>query len=212
VNFIKQLKDTLFSISSYKVYEPNIAQLLASFAINLLERTRDFNQVSQRLGDIQNKASDMENPKDAYIIALLKGDIRQANLLLILADSAKGASTTTMQEIMKNQQLANKMFGDKSAELLNAQYLDNLQAQDNAAKIERSLAAYQALIPVGAQKAKWSKDLNNFAESVWKSPVVKNIIDTPIVKMLGAASGGFEHFSDFYKMPLKAIFNGVTNV
>jgi hypothetical protein len=208
--FINQLKDTLFAISSYRAFEPNIAQLLANFAINLFERTRDYKQVMEKLVEIKTMAQDLENPKDGYIISLLRGNIHQANILLILSDisSEKGVSNDTLNKLVDNQQIANKMFGSKSSELLNAQYLENLQAAAWAAEIQKSLAAYQALIPIGAQRAKWRRDLHTFAESVWKNPVVKNLIDTPIVSMLGAAKGGYEQFKDSIAAPWKSIYGG----
>jgi len=208
LDFIRQIKDTLFAISSYKVYEPNIAKLLAYFAIRMLDRTRDFSQVTKKLADIQEKASDTEKPRDGYIISLLRGNVNQANLLLLLSDVATGVSKATLQQITENQQLANKMLGSKSQELINAQYLDNQLAAANAAEIQRSLAAYQALIPIAAQRARWRQDVNRLAESIWKSKAARDLLKTPTVMMLGAALGGFEQFKVAYKMPIKSLFKG----
>ena len=203
--FANNLKDTLFAISGYSTFEPNIAQLLANFAFKLLDSTRSFDQVNRKLTDIKDKATDTERPKDAYIIALLKGDFQAANLLLLLSDIGKIVSKTTLQDIQNTQQLANKLLGPRSQELLNAQYLDNQQAAANAAKLNNSLAKYQAMIPIGAQRARWRQQVFQFGESFFKG-VGKSLLASPIVTQLGAAAGGFESFHDIYKVPLKDVF------
>ncbi len=208
LNFIRLLKDTLFAISGYSRFEPNIAQLLANFAITLLDRTRSFDQVNRKLEDIKTKASDTERPKDAYIIALLKGDYQTANLLLLLSDIGQIVSKQTLQDIQSTQQLANKLLGPKSQELINAQYLDNELAAGNAAEINNSLAKFQAMIPIGAQRARWRQQVNQFAENAFQSDSIKKLMASPVVTNLGAAAGGFGAFKDVYKMPLKDIFGG----
>jgi hypothetical protein len=208
VPFATNLKDTLFAISGYSRFEPNIAQLLANFALNLLDRTRSFDQVNRKLQDIKDKASDTERPKDAYIIALLKGDYQTASLLLLLSDIGKMVSTTTLKDIQETQQLANKLLGPKSQELLDAQYLDNQQAAANAAVLKNSLAKFRAMIPMGVQQAQWRKQINQFGESFFKSDAGKGILASPIVTQLGAAAAGFESLKDVYKFPLKETFGG----
>lgn len=205
--FAEKLKDTLFAISGYSRFEPNIAQLLANFALKLLDSTRSFDQVNQKLINIKDKATDIERPKDAYIIALLKGDYQAANLLLLLSDIGNIVSPTTLQDIQNTQQLANKLLGPRSQELLKAQYLDNQQAAANAADLNNSLAKFQALIPMGAQAARWRQQVSQFGESFFKGPG-KEILSSPIVTQLGAAAFGFERaLKDFYRVPIKEIFD-----
>ena len=206
LNLIKQLKDTLNALSGLEKLEPNIAQLLGNFTIQLMDRTRSAEQVKRKLEDIRDKALDTENPKDAYIIALLNGNYQTAGLLLLLSDTGKIVTKQTLQDIASNQQLANQMLGEKSNELLNAQYLDNELAMVNASEIEKSLASYQALIPAAAQRAKWQQQLNGFMEGYYNNPAVRTFLASPVITMLGAAVGGFESFDDALKAPLNTLF------
>ena len=206
LQLITQLKRTLTAVSGFQRLEPNIAQLLGNFTIQLMDRTRDGAQVKQKLADLEDKANDTENPKDAYIIALLNGNYATANLMLLLSNAGKVVSKQTLQDISSNQQLANQMLGAKSSELLNAQYLDNELALVNATEIEKSLAAYQALIPMAVQRAKWQQQLNQFSASMYKNPAIKAILASPVITMLGAAIGGGENFDDFTKAPLNTLF------
>ena len=203
---IKQMKDTLFAVSGFKDLEPNIAQLLANFTIDLLDRTSSAEQVKSKLKDLQDKASDTENPKDAYIIALLNGNYQTANLLLLLSDVGKIVSRQTMQDITANQQLANKMLGKKSEELINAKYLDNAIAAKNAAEIQKSLALYQVMIPLAAQKANWQRDVNNYATKFYNSDQVRQIAASDTVTSLGGLVGLGQGLQDVFKAPIKSLF------
>ena len=111
-----------------------------------------------------------------------------------------------MQDITANQQLANKMLGKKSEELINAKYLDNAIAAKNAAEIQKSLALYQVMIPLAAQKANWQRDVNNYATKFYNSDQVRQIAASDTVTSLGGLVGLGQGLQDVFKAPIKSLF------
>lgn len=204
---VKAMKDTLIALHPLKDTEPNISQLFVNFVIQYLDRKRNLDSVTEKIIDLKEKATDMEDPKDIYVIEFLKGNYGQAALALLFSNFGKQPSNKVIQDINETANTAVSMFGTKSPELLRAQYLDNAQAQANAAMLDKSLAQFQALVDMGVQKAKWRAQLDNFTKDyLYDNPIARSFWSSTIVSALGAAFGGFEKYERSFQAPLQEVF------
>ena len=206
-NLVQAMKGALSALMPLKEVEGNIGQLFVNFVVQYMDRKRNIDTVIQKITDLVDKATDADNPKELYVIEFLRGNYGMAALNLLFSNFGKAPSDAVAKDIIENSNVAVSMLGTKSAELLRAQYLDNAQAQANAAMLDKSLAQFQALVDIGVQKAKWRSQLDTWVkDNLYDNPVARTFWSSPIVTAFGALFGGFEKFDRSFKAPLSETF------
>lgn len=187
-NAKKDLVDILSAITSFlqagaagglNKLNPDLINDIFKFTFDFYKRSNYDKQATiGRINDLSDKATDPFF--DAYVVAILKNNYTLASAITLLSNLGK-MDKRTLQEMMGVSSLANKMLGNQSVELLDAQALIDEKNRTTFEFLQQSKQQYRLLAPMAMEKEKFVQNLYKQLESVYGSAVAKNLVNDPII-------------------------------
>ena len=187
-NAKKDLVDILSAITSFlqaasagglNKLDPDIINDIFKFAFDFYKRSNYDKQATiGKINDLSEKAVDPFF--DAYVVAILKNNYTLASAITLLSNLGK-MDQRTLQEMMNVSSLANKMLGNQSVELLDAQALIDEKNRTTFEFLQQSKQQYRLLAPMAMEKEKFVQNLYKQLESSYGSALAKNLVSDPII-------------------------------
>ena len=191
--FVGAIKNFLTKGAWFSKREPQLPQKILKFAFNYLDKVSSVESTISKINSLAEKA-DIDNPSDAYIIELLNGNEEGAALLLILSSFAKNKriDNKALGEAATLIDQANKLYGPKSLELLEAQKVRNSIADKNFEQLENSFARFKVLVPAAVQANEWNAQANSLFKNFYGSEVAKFLLQNELTKAIFAWNYGIQ--------------------
>ena len=193
MNLIQAMNEFAVNANYIKAEDPQVGSDFLKFVGDTYNRTLSINETIKRINDLNDKLMDRANPKDEYVVAMLKKNYSLASILTMMYSFGR-ADKETFAQMSMIQKTALEMLGPQSVHLLNDKALISEKARSNFDKIQKSRATFHTLTPVQIQMEKWKQAESEWLSRTVNSDTAKVLVSDPFIGGIIGFAGNMKSF------------------